>query len=101
MVENIDTDTLKYANLSLINTSDGSIKASVTETRTSSFLSHPKEWVMSVIRFDIDCHGIPINLPLLQAGSTQVTQSIITIEYKSVFYPTNVAFTIPFNPSSP
>lgn len=101
MLENIDTDTLRYSNLSLINVTTGSIEAKLIETRTSPILHNPKEWLLSVIRFDLDCHGIPINIPLMEPGSTQVTQSIITIEYKGNYYPNNVTFTIPFNPSSP
>ena len=101
MLENIDTDTLRYSNLSYINKLSQSIPAQVTETRTSTILEHQKEWVMSVIRFDVDCHGIPINIPAMQAGSKQITQSIITIEYKGNYYPTNVQFAIPFNPASP
>jgi len=86
MTEFIDTDTLNYTNISFINNANIPQEAQVKQIRTSTILDVPSEWVMSVVRFDIDSNTLPINLPLMQTGSTQNTQSVITLRYLGVNY---------------
>lgn len=93
-----DTDTLKYYNLTYINTNPYSVPASAVETRTTAILNVPSEWMLSVIRFDVDCHALPINLPNITgpfgppANQEFSTTSFITLKYLGVFHTQNVIY---------
>lgn len=76
-----DESELIYYNLTFINNNSNQVIASATETRTSPILENPSDWLMSVIRFDVDCHAIPINLPKMQPNSNTATTSFITLQY--------------------
>ena len=91
-----DTDELVYYNLNFVNGTKNQVRASATETRTSPIIQKPDEWLMSVVRFDVDCHALPINLPKMQViggiTSKTATTSFITLEYKNNFYTQNVVY---------
>jgi hypothetical protein len=96
-VRNIkDEDSHIYYNLTFINTENFLVAANASETRARKILDNPSEWLMSVIRFDVDSHTLPINIPLFQTGSTTATTSYITLKYLGNYYTQNVIF---LNPS--
>jgi hypothetical protein len=94
--ENIDNDTLRYYNASFTNTTGLLQVAELEDTRASAILDNPSEWLMSVIRFDIDCRSIPINIPDMQViggvPSNTLTTSFITIKYQGNYYTKNIIY---------
>lgn len=90
-----DTNSLRYSNISFKNTSSIPLIAQIAETRTSPILHKPSDWVMSVIRFDIDSQALPINVPLMKnlpAPLNNTTQSTITLEYKGIDYSNDIQY---------
>jgi hypothetical protein len=98
-----DTDTLRYYNAAFVNQVNNTspfnslaVPASLSETRTTALLEDPSEWLMSVVRFDIDARGIPIFFPQMQTLggilSQTATQSFITLRYLGVDYTQNVVY---------
>lgn len=82
----MDTDTLRYSNVSFYNNNSIPVQAITTETRTTPILDKSNDWFVSIIRFDVDSHTLPINVPLMQTGSLTNTQSVITLRYLGVSY---------------
>lgn len=95
---NIDTNTLNYYNSTFVNTGISTVSASLKETRSSPILLNPSEWLMSVVRFDVDSSEIPLNVPLMQVDpitgipSQTATQSFVTLKYNNNFYTQNVVY---------
>lgn len=100
-------NTVNYYNLTYINNSNQQVPAQASETRTSPILRSAGDWLMSVIRFDVDAHSIPINIPntISPTGSPGsgnfITTSTITLRYLGNIYTQpiiylNDAVTIPY-----
>ena len=105
-----ETDTLRYYNASFTNiTPDGQL-ASLVDARTSPILENPSDWLMSVVRFDVDIRAIPINIPLLlnpnavfpppSAPFPYPSSSYITLQYHGVNHTQNVIY-IETDPTAP
>jgi len=95
-VNNIKDDNSHiYYNLTFINNDNFLVPADASETRASKILDNPSEWLMSVIRFDVDSHTLPLNIPLFQTGSTTATTSYITLKYLGNYYTQNIIFVNP------
>lgn len=96
MSEIIDeTNSLRYTNISFKNNASFPVMAKVAETRTSPILTKPSNWLLSVIRFDVDSQALPINIPLMKKlppPFNNSTQSTITFEYKGVDYSNDVQY---------
>ena len=91
-----DTDTLRYFNSTFVNNINFNqsitsqlqltfVTAALSETRTSPIIKNPSDWLMSIIRFDVDARAIPIFFPQMQFDvttklpSTTITQSVVTL----------------------
>jgi hypothetical protein len=85
-------ETYLYYNLTYVNTDSRAQPASSSETRSVAILKNPSEWKMSVIRFDIDTHTIPINILIMQLGSLTATTSYITLKYLGNYYTENIVY---------
>lgn len=88
-------DTLRYSNITFKNTSTIPLKASKIESRSTIILEKANDWVMSVIRFDVDSQALPINIPLMKnlpVPFNNTTQSTITFEYKGVDYSQDIQY---------
>ena len=97
-----ETDTLRYYNASFTNLTARAQMATLVDARTGPILENPSDWLMSVIRFDVDIRTIPINIPLLQTPTAPFppltfpfsypTTSFITIKNGFTFYTQNVIY---------
>lgn len=93
-----DADDLVYINMTFVNNEDYPQPASVTETRSPAILENSSEWLMSVVRFDVDSHAIPINVPLMFEDpitgikSQTQTRSTIFITYLGITYDQDIIF---------
>lgn len=85
-------DTHLYYNLTFVNDNSFVVPAEASETRATKVLANPSEWHMSVIRFDIDAHALPLNIPGMQHGSLTETESFATIKQNNVYFSENVIY---------
>lgn len=93
-----DNEDMVYVNMSFLNNQAHPQPAQITETRTQSIIKNPSDWLMSVVRFDVDCHSIPINLPLMfvdpitNVKSQTLTKSTIYLTYLGNTYDEDIIF---------
>ena len=93
MIKNaIDDERRKYYNLTFINTNTFNVPAEASESRSTAILDNPSDWIMSVVRFDIDAHSLPLNLPAMQHNSLTETQSYVTVKKNGVYFSENVTY---------
>ena len=98
---NRESDRIRYYNLSFVNKDDTPQHAASVETRTSPIIERASEWVMSVVRFDVDSSAIPINLPLMFIDpitgipSTTLTRSTVFLTYHGGTFAQDVNYAPP------
>lgn len=104
-----ETENLIYYNSTFVNETPFIQRASITETRTSPILKNCSDWIMSIIRFDVDCRTIPINLPQTTGPApsppypvkSSYTTSFITLKYLGIYYTQQVVYTETASPPYP
>ena len=97
-----ETDTLRYYNAGFTNTTGRAQLATLVDARTDAILANPSDWLMSVVRFDVDIRTIPINIPTLLNPNpvfppltfpgSYTTTSSITLKRLNVYYTQPVVY---------
>jgi len=93
-----ENDDMIYVNMSFVNNQLYPQPAQITEARTQAVIQNPSDWLMSVVRFDVDSHSIPINLPLMFVDpitgvkSQTLTKSTIFLTYLGNTYTEDIIF---------
>jgi hypothetical protein len=82
----VDTNTPMhiYYDIDLINNPETQnsepVKLIYNDIRTSSFIKHPKDYFMSIVRFSLNCTtNIPIFIPQVELGQTNPNRTIYEI----------------------
>ncbi len=98
---NKESDRIRYYNLSFVNLEGFPQQATAVETRTTPIIEKANDWLMSVVRFDVDSSAIPINLPLMFIDpitgipSTTQTRSTVFITYHGGTFSADVNYVPP------
>jgi len=76
-----DSDHIYY-NVTILNSDNGSIRPPeviFNEIRNSPYLNNPQNYYMSVVRFSLETPSLPILLPQMQIGQSDINLSIYSI----------------------
>lgn len=76
-----------YYDMSLVNTDVIPILAQINDRRQSSILDTPKEWEMSIVRFDLSSELIPLFFPVIPNPAFPLrSNKSITLSYSNTYY---------------
>lgn len=83
-----------YYNASIRNNENFLIPITINDIRSESIIENPMDWEMSVVRFNISSHTIPVTtiqmLPFAQEGIPSPSILTFTLRFNSIDYQGNV-----------